>query len=143
MIQKGLKRGESFVAGDEFNMWKKGLIKLLRMKFDPDLVEYGFYHVKRFKDLIPDDGALYRELIALNNMKLSPQRFAQVFARAFDLYQTHFPDASERSIHMGAVLREYFAEVGKPTPKTRFAKNATRPVRGRGNLAIKTTGTAP
>jgi hypothetical protein len=46
MIKKRLECGDEFIASEEFNMWKRCFIKLVRHKFDSQHRDYGFY-VKR------------------------------------------------------------------------------------------------
>ena len=102
------------------------------MKFDPELAEYGFYHVKRLKDLIPDNGSIYQEIVALNNIRLSHHSFAQAFSYAFDLYKTMFPNASDQSVQMGDILQRHFT-------KMETKKKARRPAHIRGVAITQTS----
>lgn len=108
MIHKGLQRGEKFVVGDEFNMWKKTFIKLMRIKFDPDLIDYGFYHVNRLRERAKDGGKIYDELVAFTSASLTSESFLQIYSKALQLYQEHFPNASQQSKLMGIALEDHF-----------------------------------
>lgn len=93
MIKKCLSRGDDILAANEFNMWKKAFVKLARMKADPDLQDYGFYHVNRLQQQMGDNGNFYRDLIAMNNTTLTADKFAQFHEYAMRFAQEHHTQA--------------------------------------------------
>lgn len=107
MIKKCLLRGDSFVAASEFLMWKKTLVELLREKFDPELKGYGFYHVKRLKDLASDNGNLFKDLEAINRAPLTHDNFVKMHNYAMELIQIHFPEEFSRHCTAFAKLTQH------------------------------------
>ena len=92
MIKKCLERGDEFVAGNEYNAWRNGFIKLVRHKFDKQHRDYGFYHVKRLMNEANDGGELYEDLCAINNHPLEMENFKQVHRFAMAFAQIQYPE---------------------------------------------------
>jgi len=100
MIKKCLERGEEFVGGNEYNMWKNCFIKLVRYKFDTQYRDYGFYHVKRLSVEANDNGRLYEDLREINTHPLTRENFTLVHRYAMDFVQKHFPEDYARQHRM-------------------------------------------
>lgn len=93
MIKKCLSRNNSLLAANEFNMWKKALVKLARLKADPDLKDYGLYHVERLEYQMGDGGKFYRDLIQMNAQPLTLENFVQYHEYAMRFAQQYHPNA--------------------------------------------------
>lgn len=132
MIKKCLARGDSFVAGNEFNMWKKSFIKLARMKYDPELKDYGFYHVKNLKEKVHDEGMLFEDLKTISMASLNNESFGKMHRYAVDFVKKEYPDIHARhknmlealNLHILGSANENLADIIAKTP----AANDDNPV---------------
>lgn len=93
MIKKCLTRGNDLLAANEFSMWKKALVRLARLKADPDLKDYDFYHVNKLEQQMGDGGKFYRDLVQMNNAPLTLESFAQYHAYAMRFAQHYHPES--------------------------------------------------
>jgi predicted nucleotidyltransferase len=91
MIKKFLDRGDEFLGGNEFNMWKRCFIKLVRHRFDWQNRDSGFHHIHRLISKASDNGSLYEDLRAINNHPLTLENFINAHHYAMEFVQTHFP----------------------------------------------------
>ena len=92
MIRKCLDRQDSVLANNEFNMYKRTLIKLARAKYVPELKEYGFYHTAALKDDIGDNGEFYNDLMDMTNTPLTSQNFSTFHMNAMKFLEKAYPD---------------------------------------------------
>ena len=109
MIKKCLNRGDSFVAGNEFNMWKKAFIKLIRQKYDPDLKDYGFYHVKKLQEQANDNGRLYEDLVAISKAALTEENFSMMHSYAVHFVEHEYPELYLKHCHALSALNRHIA----------------------------------
>lgn len=115
MIKKCMERGDEFVAGNEFNIWKSCFIKLVRHKFDKQHRDYGFYHVKRLMNEADDHGALYKELCAITSPPLTMDHFKRANRFALAFVQKHFPEIYAQQQDMISAVTRHI-ENCKPDP---------------------------
>ncbi|KAF2108908.1 hypothetical protein BDV96DRAFT_503933 [Lophiotrema nucula] len=92
MIKKCLERGDNFLADNEYNMWKRQFLQLVRQRFDTEHRDYGFYHVKRLITKGEDGARLYEDLCKLYCLSLSKECLVVAHHYAMAFAETHFPE---------------------------------------------------
>lgn len=92
MIKKCLMRRNDILASGEFSSWKKVFIKLARQKFDPELRDYGFYHVDKLEKKAKDGGDLYKKIMSMTNAPFNYENFCSHHGYAFEFLKREFPE---------------------------------------------------
>ncbi len=144
MIKKCLSRGDDFVAGNEFNMWKKAFIRLVRQKYDPELQDYGFYHVKRLKDTAPDGERLFSDLQEMNKVELTSATFERFHGYAMGFVQREFPQLYAENKETIDSINKHILQASTPLDSEKGLVQSTEIValeiltpKGQENIAIE------
>ena len=114
-MKKCLERGDGFVASHRYHMWKRCFIKLVRHRFDTQHRNYGFHHVKLLADEASDNGALYKDLCAINNYPLTKENFKHAHGYAMSFTQKHLPENYVKQHRMIHAVTQHI-EGYKPEP---------------------------
>ena len=128
MIKKCLRRGDGFVAASEFTMWKKAFVKLARQKYDPDLQEYGFYHVKKLEKQLGDQGNFFENLKLINNAPLTYENFCVMHQYAMDFVRQHAPDVFVRNSAAILMLSNHILEIKPNSLEKKLAFTSTEKI---------------